>query len=175
MHGNVAHLAPGIGASLTNNPHRRALVAHALVRIMRSEAGGFSTGQAIIAADLYRAWQLPFEFANSLASDPNASFRSRVVGINALSHYWNDPRYLVTAVSAACAVGARAEGLLNAMTDPPRLELLLNEDEMELIDELIASLSHSSLLDSFVRQIQAVLPAENPIKGYLLKELTRGR
>jgi hypothetical protein len=165
---------PDIAQWVRGTSADRNLVASALALIMRGQFGGFTAGQAVVASDLYLAWGLPFEQAGSVLRNPTESSSARALAVYSLSRYWNDERFVTAALGALCSLAARAYGIASSMSDaPPRIQLLLNKDEMALLEVTIRAFEKSERAGDLVKRLSQAADSGNLVVAYVRQWLDR--
>jgi hypothetical protein len=143
------------------------LVAQVLAVIMEAEPRGFSTGQAVVAADWYRAWRLPPAHALAVLADPRQTIRSRTLATYAVEPHWATRAFVEAAMSGICSLAARSAGLADAAGGQD-VETLLDDDEAEFLGWLLRALARAEAQTGSVQTIlDATLPPDHPLRPVL--------
>jgi len=164
--GALAGLAEDVHTRIRQSPRYQWIAAAALAEMIRGEFGGQSSDQALIAASLYRNWDLPVGPAESLLADPQTSFRARSLAVAALKRHWGDRGFYQAAVGALCILAAQIDGLAE-LTDSSDADLITDEAQLEFMGAVVSALETGYETQGGIPRVDGILPPGNPVTTYV--------
>jgi hypothetical protein len=168
--GALVGLAEDVHTGMKQSPRQQWIAAAALAEMMRGEYGGQSSDQALIAALLYRDWDLPVGPAESLLADPQSSFRARTRAVAALKRHWGDRGFYQAAVGALCILAAQIDGVAK-LTDSSDSDLNTDEAQLEFLGAVVSALETGYETQGGIPSVDGILPPGNPVTSYVQRRL----
>lgn len=154
-----------LGRALVQSDGQREL-ATALALIVRGERAGFSSDQAVVAADLYVGWRLPPEPAEILLADPLEDFWVRDRALFILRSRPEAPQLREYLRSAFCAIAARADGLgrfVGRVAAQQSGIRILNPSERQFLLQLVQVVAERRLAGRPPLRLREIVIPSNPL------------
>jgi hypothetical protein len=166
-------LAEEFHTRIKGDPNQQRIAALALAEMMRGEYAGLKSEQDVLAAVLYRDWDLPPGPAESLLADPQTSFRARRLAVAALEQHWGEQGFYEAAMGALCILAAEVDGIAR-LTDSTNVSTITDEAQIEFLlsvaSALVAGYDNSP---AGAPRVDRILPLGNPITDYVQRRLCR--
>ncbi len=146
-----------------------------LTAIMANSGTSFSTGQAVVAADLYREWRLPPQAAELLIADPTIAPGSKVHALFALRDYASEAGFQNALASALCVLAAKADAVRPLLTGASRdsVTALLDRDELELLGQVEDALIRTCATGRATMSLDTILTPGSVVSKRLHSSLER--
>ncbi len=171
-HTDASELA--VRAEALTSGHADSTVAEALVTLMRGPEAGYSSEQAIVAADLYSALNLPYSPVRALLLDRSATFFSRSQALYVIARRGHYRGAGSDFVDALCSVGVRAAAVWQAESVRATRQSLghLTTEEADFLSRIVSILTtwhDEGVLEPL--HLREAFSAHDEFGGYLRRRL----